>query len=228
MADNKGLGRFIVIEGLDGSGSSTQAALLSERLIQAGKRTWLTSEPSAGPIGQMIRLFFSGRVVLPPAREVRDRQFAYLFAADRFDHLNNPTNGVFKHLAEGIDVISTRYMFSSVAYNAETNDEKAFVQQLNAEFPMPDGLIFLDCPVELAVQRLAVARPTLDTYENRGKLRSVETNYREIIGSYTGPKLAVDASLPRTVVAEKVFLFASHTQPFLAESNQKSIERQPR
>ena len=104
-------GTFIVFEGLDCSGSSTQATLLYERLINIGRKVYLTSEPSAGPVGTLIRLFFSGRVILPPARDVRDAQFAYLFAADRFDHLYNPTNGVVKHLEEDVDVISTRYFF---------------------------------------------------------------------------------------------------------------------
>ena len=226
MANSESPGRFIVFEGLDGSGSSTQATLLSERLIHAERRVWLTSEPSAGPIGQLIKLFFSGRVILPPEREVRDRQFAYLFAADRFDHLNNPTNGVFKHLAEGVDVISTRYMFSSLAYNVETPEERALVQRLNADFPNPDGLIFLECPVELAIQRLAVSRPTLDTYENRGKLLEVEANYQRIIASYEGPKLVVDASLPRDVIADKVFQFVSLTTPVLAESTQNYLMRE--
>jgi len=226
MANNDNPGRFIVFEGIDGSGSSTQANLLSERLIDIGRRPWLTSEPSSGPIGQLIKLFFSGRVVLPPERDVRDRQFAYLFAADRFDHLNNPTNGVFKHLAEGIDVISTRYMFSSLAYNVETDEEEALVQRLNADFPAPDVLIFLECPVELSIQRMAVSRPTRDTYENRGKLVEVEANYRRIIASYRGRKLVVDASLPRNVIADEVFQFVLATKPSLAEFNRNYLTRE--
>lgn len=226
MIKNDNLGRFIVFEGVDGSGSSTQATLLSERIIHSGRRSWLTSEPSAGPVGQLIKLFFSGRVILPPEREIRDRQFAYLFAADRFDHLNNPTNGVFKHLVEGIDVISTRYMFSSLAYNVENDEERALVQRLNADFPAPDALIFLDCPVELAIQRLSISRPTRDTYENRAKLLEVEANYQRIIGSYEGRKLIVDASQSREVIANDVFEFVYETQPILAESMQDYLMRE--
>src|SRR5438874_12719044 len=91
-------GLFIVFEGLDGSGSTTQANLLYERLVEHGRKAWLTSEPSSGPIRQLIRLFFSGRVVLPSDPAIRDRQFAYLFAADRFDHLHNATTGILRHL----------------------------------------------------------------------------------------------------------------------------------
>jgi dTMP kinase len=226
MANNGTQGRFVVFEGIDGSGSSTQANLLSDRLIHSGRRAWLTSEPSSGPVGHLIKLFFSGRVVLPPKREVRDRQFAYLFAADRFDHLNNPTNGVLKHLADRVDVISTRYMFSSLAYNSETSEDEELVKRLNADFPPPDVLIFLECPVDLAIRRLAVSRPSLDTYENRGKLLEVETNYRRIIEAYQGRKLTVDASLPRNAIADKVFDFVSQTTPDLAESFQTCVVRE--
>jgi|SRR5437660_529637 len=199
-------GRFIVFEGLDCSGSTTQANLLYERLLQSGK-VWLTSEPSSGPIGHLIRLLFSGRVILPPEREVRDRQFAYLFAADRFDHLNNPISGIYKYLREGIDVISTRYVMSSLAYNVDGEVEAAFVRRLNSDFATPDFLIFLACPVEVAVERMCISRPNRDTYENRGELARVEVNYRQILKSYEAQKLIVDATLPKELIAEKVHNF---------------------
>jgi dTMP kinase len=202
-------GRFIVFEGLDCSGSTTQANTLYEKLIAFGRRVWLTSQPSAGPIGHLIRLLFSGRVVLPSERHIRDRQFAYLFAADRFDHLNNPTTGILKYLQEGIDVISTRYVLSSLAYNVETTEEEAFVKRLNADFPHPDHLIFLDCPVDISVRRMAASRPNRDTYENRAKLKRAALNYRRALSTYAGSLLQIDATLPREQIAEKVFTFIS-------------------
>ena len=211
------LGRFIVLEGLDGSGSSTQARMLSEKLVQNGRRVWQTSEPSSGLVGKLIKQLFSGTVVLPPDCDVRDRQFAYLFAADRFDHLHNPTTGVLKHLAESVDVVSTRYFFSSLAYNAETAEGQSLVRRLNADFPAPDGLVYLDCPVDISIRRLTHSRPRLDTYENRDKLLNVRENYDKVIGEYKGRKLIVDASLPRNVIAEKIFDFVTLTHPTLAE-----------
>jgi dTMP kinase len=202
-------GRFIVFEGLDCSGSSTQANLLYERLIAEGKRAWLTSEPSSGPIGHLIRLFFSGRIVLPSSREVRDRQFAFLFAADRFDHLHNPTNGILKHLDDGIDVICTRYVISSLAYNVENLQEEEFVLRLNADFPEPDFVIYLDCAPELSMQRMNRARATRDTYENIGKLDIVYGNYERSLMCYQGTKLRVPADLPRHEISERVFSFVA-------------------
>lgn len=202
-------GRFIVFEGLDCSGSSTQANLLYESLISAGRRVWLTSEPSSGPFGQLIRLFFSGRVILSPDREIRDQQFAFAFAADRFDHLHNPTNGVIKHISEGIDVVCTRYVLSSLAYNVETTNEEETVRRLNEGFPNPDFLIYLDCPVAVSLKRMDAARATRDTYENPSKLTTVYENYRRAIAQYDGRKLLVDAALPKENIAQRVFHFIS-------------------
>ena len=200
-------GRFIVFEGLDCSGSSTQAALLAERMICAGRKVYLTSEPSTGPIGMLIRLYFSGRMVLPPDRETADRQFAYLFAADRFDHLYNPTNGVIKHLDEGTDVISTRYILSSLAYHVESEDEENIVWDLNSRFPSPDYLIFLDCPVELSLSRIAASRASRETYEHGPKLQRVHDNYARLLKKYEGSKLVVDAALPKQEIGDRVFAY---------------------
>lgn len=213
-------GRFIVFEGLDGSGSSTQASLLAARLMRSGFRVTSTSEPSSGPVGQLIRLSFSGRVVLPAERAVRDAHFAYLFAADRFDHLYNPTNGVLKDLAAGIDVVCTRYLFSSLAYNSETPEEEALIRRLNADFPMPDALIYLRGTVELSARRLA-ARTSLETYENNEKLSAVQRNYDRILDNYSGRKLIVDATLSRNVIADQVFDFVNQTEPTLATSQKR-------
>jgi len=200
-------GKFVVFEGLDCSGSSTQAALLADRLIRSGRKVYLTSEPSTGPVGMLIRLYFSGRMVLPPEREIADRQFAYLFAADRFDHLYNPTNGVIKHLDEGTDVISTRYVLSSLAYHVESEEEENFVWELNSRFPCPDFLVFLDATVELSLSRIAASRASRETYEHGPKLERVHANYRRILAKYTGSKTVVDAALSKEAIADRVFAY---------------------
>jgi dTMP kinase len=180
---------------------------LYERLVESERKVWLTSEPSSGPIGQLIRLFFSGRVVLPSDPAIRDRQFAYLFAADRFDHLNNATTGILRQLEKDIDVISTRYVLSSLAYNVQDHREQQFIQRLNRDFPVPDCLIFLDCSPELSVKRMARSRPHRETYENYSKLKEVYENYKKVLKSYKGRKLIVSASLPKKEISEHVFHF---------------------
>jgi dTMP kinase len=218
-------GQFVVFEGLDCSGTSTQANLLYESLISLGRKAWLTSEPSSGPFGQLIRLFFSGRVILPPDRQIRDQQFAFAFAADRFDHLHNPTNGVIKHISEGIDVVCTRYVLSSLAYNVETENEEETVRRLNEGFPDPDFLIYLDCSVPLSLRRMDVARATRDTYENPSKLTTVYENYRRAIAQYQNRKLLIDAALPKEQIAERVLQFVSSEANLPPKSSGRTFPR---
>jgi dTMP kinase len=218
-------GRFIVFEGLDCSGSTTQANLLYQRLMRERRRVWITSEPSSGPVGHLIRLFFSGRVILPEDPIIRDRQFAYLFAADRFDHLYNPTVGILKFLREGIDVISTRYVLSSLAYNVESTEDEPLIRGLNAGFPNPDYLIYLDCPVSVSVERMSVSRPNRDTYENRTHLTRAAANYENALSRYTSPLLRIDARLPKKQISKEVFKFISERDTYIGHSNSTLSEQ---
>lgn len=188
-------GKFIVFEGLDGSGTSTQASMLEKRLNQDGCKCHLTSEPSSGPIGQMIRQAFKGRLRFSQAPGQFDMQMAHLFAADRFDHLYNDWDGVVPMLDRGTTVISTRYFFSSYAYHCTRAEDWTLVERLNSGFPNPDLLVYLRNPVAESVRRLQT-RPTLDSYETEDKLTLVCENYERVLANYSGLKLVIDATLP--------------------------------
>jgi dTMP kinase len=180
---------FIVLEGLDGSGSSTQARKLVEYLSKHSERkVRLTSEPSGGPVGQMIRTGMSGRLKFSSDKHQFDRQMAYLFAADRYDHLHNETDGILGHIQRGYTVVSTRYYFSSFAYHCDTADDFQLVRKLNEDFPHPDITIFLDVPVTTSVSRLNT-RSHLDQYENATKLTVVRENYHKFFSTYSGKLL---------------------------------------
>ena len=185
--------KFIVFEGLDGSGTSTQAALLEKYFIQEGQRCHLTSEPSAGPVGQMIRQAFKGRLRFSQEPDRFDQQMAHLFSADRHDHLYNEWDGVLPMLARGATVISTRYFFSSYAYHCTSEDDWALVERLNRDFPNPDLLIYLRNSVAESVRRLG-GRATLDSYETPDKLSQVAANYDRILDGYSGRKIVIDAT----------------------------------
>ena len=185
--------KFIVFEGLDGSGTSTQAALLEKRLILEGHNCHLTSEPSSGPVGQMIRQAFKGRLRFSQASDRFDQQMAHLFSADRFDHLYNEWDGVVPMLERGTTVISTRYFFSSYAYHCTREDDWTLVERLNRDFPNPDLLVYLRNPVAESVRRLQ-ARATLDSYETPDKLSQVSANYDRILNGYLGRKVVIDAT----------------------------------
>lgn len=130
----------------------------------------------------------SGRMRFSSDALVFDRQMAYLFAADRHDHLYNDTNGVLKLVSEGYFVVSTRYYFSSFAYHCDTDEEFELVRSLNARFPPPDLTIYLDISVKISIDRLK-RRASLDKYENAKKLSVVKRNYERIFAEYDGPLL---------------------------------------
>lgn len=197
-------GLFIVFEGIDGSGTSTQAMLLRDRLSADGYATTLTSEPSEGPIGNMIRQGMKGRLQFSSDPTLFDRQMAYLFAADRHDHLHNITDGVLKLTEQGTHVISTRYFFSSYAYHCESDDSLAFVKKLNEAFPNPDLVIYLKNSVECSMQRMS-NRIHKDAYENEQKLTKVSNNYDRIFSEYDGLILILDARIETGTLHNKIY-----------------------
>lgn len=193
-------GKFIVFEGIDGSGTSTQSQLLDAHLSNLGIKSHLTCEPSNGPIGSMIRQIFKGRISMPtganpltPASDLFDEQMAYLFAADRHDHLFNMIDGVYSLINKGHTVISTRYFFSSYAYHCTSNADIEFVKTLNSRFPNPDLVIYLDNPASVSVSRIN-RRAFKDKYENSHKLLKAKENYDSLFRSYMGNLLILNAT----------------------------------
>lgn len=183
---------FIVFEGIDGSGTSTQSSMLRDYFEENNQNAVLTAEPSSGPIGHLLREGLKKRVVFSKDERHFNQQMAHLFAADRHDHLYNDVDGVYKLLAEGKHVICTRYFFSSLAYQADEDYE--LVYDLNKRFPNPDLVIYIDNPVEVSIKRLQ-QRTVKDVYENSEKLAKVKENYRKIFANYEGKLLIVKGDL---------------------------------
>jgi len=175
MILNEGPGRFIVIEGLDGAGTTTQARLLHDHLLKATGMAYLTQEPSRGPAGAQIRSILTRRLKA-------DRQtLALLFATDRLDHLYCRNNGIAHRLAGGWHVVCDRYYLSSLAYQS-LDVEKRWIYQLNYLCVRPDLTIFLDVPVETCMQRITASRGFhYELFENLEALRTVAGRYQEVI-----------------------------------------------
>jgi dTMP kinase len=146
----------------------------------------------------MIRTAMSGRLSFSSEAHVFDHQMAYLFAADRHDHLYNETNGIVRLLSEGHFVVSTRYYFSSYAYHGDGEDFE-LVRSLNTHFPQPDLTIYLDVTVEVAITRLR-ARARLDAYENEVKLTRVRRNYERVFSEYAGNLLRISGEQPEQTI----------------------------
>lgn len=202
-------GRFIVIEGLDGAGSTTQAGILKRWFEEQGHPVRLTWEPTDGPVGSLLRLILARRVVnlpregtsSPPGEAV----LALLFAADRLDHLDN---AVLPSLERGIHVISDRYYLSSLAYQTlDSALDLAWVRQVNARCRRPDLTVYLDVAPEECQRRMVDQGRHLELYEEVSKLRRVRDNYMRVIQvlSEEGEDIrVVDGSLPVEDVAARV------------------------
>ena len=166
---------FIAIEGIDGSGKSTQVKLLADNLTKAGHKVYYTSEPTDGPIGIMIRNIFSHKI------EADHRTIAGLFVADRLDHLLKKTNGILKKLEEGYTVITDRYYFSSYAYHGAhmSMDWVIEANSLSADLLRPDLNIYIDISPETGMKRLNLGRSSMELFETTENLIKVKDKYFE-------------------------------------------------
>ncbi|MEM1367447.1 MAG: dTMP kinase [Cyanobacteria bacterium P01_H01_bin.15] len=203
-------GLFLVLEGIDGSGTSTQAELLKQYWQDHGGHAVISPEPSAGPIGVLLRQVLKDRVRMCEAPDQFNEQLAYLFAADRHDHLYNPIDGVNKLVQDGFLVISTRYYFSSLAYNCRNPEEFAFVQALNQRFPAPDLTCYVDIPVTVSMARLQ-SRSHREIYEHPEKLTQVRQNYQNIFQNFDGLWQQIDGcQTPEQVFTQILALIRQH------------------
>jgi dTMP kinase len=146
MPESEGLlPRFIVIEGLDGAGTTTQTANLASRMRREGYTVVHGSEPTESPIGVLIRRALRREVELSPVA------LAYLYAADRQEHVVDPEEGILAaHIAGW--VLSDRYTYSSLAYQT-LECPFGLVKSLNKPFPSPGTVIFVDTSPEVAAGR---------------------------------------------------------------------------
>ena len=166
-------GRFIALEGIDGSGKSTQARLLTEALEAEGIPCCVTMEPTASPFGKLLRQVLKGEL------KTDARVVAPLFVADRLDHLVGETEGIAKKLEEGITVITDRYYFSSYAYQSVDlpMDWVITANEICAQIRRPDVTIFIDLDPEAAMERILENRDHVEIFEKRERLEKCRENY---------------------------------------------------
>jgi dTMP kinase len=175
-------GKFIVLEGLDGAGTTTQTTRLAEALRARGARVRLTREPSDGPIGTMVRQVLTGRIVLPEGRAPGWATMALLFAADRMDHVESEIE---PFLADGGTVLSDRYDASSLAYQSVVSgragdDTIEWIRTLNRHALRPDLTIVLDLPADVAASRRQARGEAAQLYDQSEVQRALADFYREL------------------------------------------------
>jgi dTMP kinase len=201
MLANPGPGHLIAIEGLDGSGKSTQVRLLSQRLGTT-RPVYVTCEPTDGPIGVQIRMVLEHRV------QVSAATLAALFAADRADHLFQPETGILAHLQQNTDVITDRYYLSSFAYQGMSVDW-SWIEQMHAQCIQPELTCFIDVPVEVCLARIKRGRGAQsDLFENSSALTRARDSHLVAIDRLrqAGDRIVVvDGNAPPEVVHERIW-----------------------
>jgi dTMP kinase len=168
-------GALVAIEGLDGSGVTTQAKRLVARLEAHGHRAIYTCQPSDGPVGTLVRTLLANPAALEHAGGLRT--LSLLFAADRVDHLHRVVRPA---LAEGTTVVSDRWYHSSLAYQ-RTGVERDWILALNRHALTPDVTIFLDVRPETGRQRRAAAGRRPEYFHDPGLQHEVAAGYRATI-----------------------------------------------
>lgn len=169
-------GRFIVLEGIDGSGTTTQLTRAVEHIGSLGHKAVATREPSTGPIGRVLREALHGKLNMQDGASLDGRTMALLFAADRIDHLQREIE---PQLAAGTTVVSDRYLLSSLAYQAGEAD-RVWVASLARGVLAPDLTILLDLPIAVAAARRKAAGRPVERYDDDSYLDKVAANYREL------------------------------------------------
>jgi dTMP kinase len=193
--------RFIVLEGLDGAGTTTQAAKLQEYFTKLKKDSFLTREPTDGPIGKLVRDVLAGRLM---RYRLAEREMALLFAADRLEH----SRLIESKLLTGSHVVCDRYIFSSMAYQTlDPSISAEWVTEINLGFSKPHMTLFLSVPIDECLRRIASRNESPTVYEKKDFLKTIDQNYKRLVDYYeehVGPLTVIDGTLPPEEVHSEI------------------------
>jgi len=178
MIKNNSQGKFIVIEGLDGSGQTTQVKLLKEYLEGKGFDVVVTKEPTQPIQGS----YFSSvaqdiRDVLDKVKTIEAKTFQEMFAQDRKEHLDNQ---IIPALEQGKWVVCDRYAFSSFAYGTAHGNDMDFLMSLNQNFLMPDYVFLLKVSPQTCMQRVVRRNEGIKFFEVEEKLANTWKQYEDV------------------------------------------------
>lgn len=185
-------GRFIVFEGIDGAGKSTQISLLEKHLKEMGRRVFITAEPTQSVTGGILRDALSNNY------KRTSTELAAMFLADRVFHNVNENCGIKQALERGFDVICDRYYYSSCAYQGMDTDLD-WVIDMNLNCPdilKPDLCVFLDLDAQSSKKRIDSNRATVEIFEDSSKtLDTIRNKFFEVFDRMENENIAViDAS----------------------------------
>ena len=194
-------GRFIVFEGIDGAGKSTQIEKLRQKLLSEGRKVYITQEPTQSVTGGILRDALSGNYKRTPS------ELAAMFLADRVFHNVNESVGIKQALEKGFDVISDRYYYSSFAYQG-LDSEIDWVINMNLNCPdilRPDICIFLDLDANKSKSRIDTNRATVEIFEKSEILEKIRNKFFDVFSRLDDENIKIiDASGTVEEVAEKI------------------------
>lgn len=185
-------GKFIVFEGIDGSGKSTQIKLLTQYLKEKGVSFYTTREPTDSPFGALAHQCMTGRI------DTDDKTIASVCVADRIDHIFNKTNGLLQKINDGVSVISDRYYFSNYAYQGAYMPMEWLIEanRFSAEALKPDVTIYIDVDSQTSAKRL-LSRGDKERYEEENTMFKIREKYFEAF------ELLKDKEVVRVVKSQK-------------------------
>mgnify|MGYP003504240606 CR=1 FL=1 len=195
-------GKFIVFEGIDGSGKTTQIGKLCEYLESKGRKVFITSEPTISMTGGILRDALTG------VSKRTSCEMAAMFVLDRIFHNVNTKWGINKMLDEGFDVLCDRYYYSSFAYQGLDSDID-WLLECNLNCPAilkPDLCLFLDLDPKICAERISSTRLTKDIFETEETIRKIRKRFSEVFEKISDTEniAVVNAEGTCEEVAEKV------------------------
>jgi dTMP kinase len=200
-------GGFFVLEGLDGSGTTTQGSRVVEHLRSRGVSCSLTREPTGHPIGRLIRDALSGTHATDEKLgqiTLSEAALCLLFAADRIEH----SVEIEALRAAGTHVISDRYVLSSIAYQSrDPGITPERVIEVNRGIALPDITFLLDVPVDECLRRLGRREDTPTIYERRDTLEDIAMRYEATLALYEqhyGQLVRIDGTRPIDAVTAEI------------------------
>jgi len=185
-------GKLIAFEGIDGSGTTTQARRMYEALFAASVPVHMTQEPSEGPVGNLIRQILRRRLITPGRtgpRKPRWDTMGLLFAADRLDHIECE---IAPNLDDGVTVITDRYMHSSIVYQsvtADLDDASDWLGMINRGAIRPDAIFFLEVHPEVALRRRMGRRSGVEMYDDPELQERIASGYDALFRNPVGMEL---------------------------------------
>lgn len=207
-------GTFIVVEGIDAAGKTTQVKDVT-RTLSKNHRVFQTKNPTDGPIGKFIRKVLAGKIRIPSVA------FQYLFSADREAQQEEVTN----HLKRGDIVVMDRYIWSALAYGMldrgfhDLDKTGNFllvalsILSMYHQFILPDLTVYLDVSSETAVKRLRkVDKKVKELYETEEKIPKVKKCYEWLIKQFPNEIVKADGERPEAKVTQNIL---AHIEPLL-------------